>query len=153
MGTKVNVTTVYRMVRKCNAWEKGAKRSACKTAEYPPEPGLVVTATKPFRAKTWTQTCCNTMGSARSPRTNGWLDDRYRNLFVKLRRPVRAGEEIFVEYGYSARRQTLWGFGPLAKYPKVPFASKSNLRPRNVKTWPYGEMQIFGWASGSRGGK
>ena len=73
-----------------------------------------------------------------------WMDDRCRNLFVKLRRPVRAGEEILVEYGYSARRQSLWGFGPLAKRPKVPLASKSNLRPRNVKTGPYGEMQIFG---------
>jgi hypothetical protein len=44
--------------------------------------------------------------------TYQWMDDRCRNLFVKLRRPVRAGEEILVEYGYSARRQTLWGFGP-----------------------------------------
>jgi hypothetical protein len=77
--------------------------------------------------------------------TYQWMDDRCRNLFVKLRRPVRAGEEILVEYGYSARRQTLWGFGPLlAKHPKVPLASKSNLRPRNVKTGPYGEKQIFG---------
>ena len=44
--------------------------------------------------------------------TNQWIDNRCRNLFVKLRQPVRAGEEVLVDYRYSARRQTLWGFGP-----------------------------------------
>ena len=76
--------------------------------------------------------------------TYQWMDDRCRNLFVKLRRPVRSGEEILVDYRYSARRQTLWGFGPLAKHPKVPLASNNNLRPRNIKAGPYGEMQIIG---------
>ena len=76
--------------------------------------------------------------------THQWMDDRCRNLFVKLRRPVRAGEEILVDYRYSARRQTLWGFGPLVKHPKVPLANKSNLRARNIKAGPYGEMQIIG---------
>jgi len=73
-----------------------------------------------------------------------WMDGRCRNLFVRLRRPVRAGEEILVDYGYSAARQTRWGFGPLAKHPKTPLASKQNLRPRSIKTRVYGEVQIIG---------
>ena len=67
------------------------------------------------------------------------MDDRCRTLFVKLRQPVREGEEILVDYQYSARRQTLWGFGPLAKRPKV--HSEYGLRPR-MKTGKYGDMQI-----------
>jgi hypothetical protein len=82
-----------------------------------------------------------------------WMDDRCRNLFVKLRRPVHSNEEILLDYRYSARRQTLWRFGPLAKHPKVPLASKSKLRPRNIKAGPYGEMQIIGLASGSQGAR
>ena len=66
-----------------------------------------------------------------------WMDDRCRNVFVKLRQPVRAGKEILVDYRYSARRRhTLWGFGPLAKHPKVPVASKSNLWLRSIKAGP-----------------
>ncbi len=43
-----------------------------------------------------------------------------RNFFVKLRQPpVSAGEEILVDYRYSERQQTLWGFGPLANRPKL----------------------------------
>ena len=47
------------------------------------------------------------------------MDDSCHTLFVRLRQPVREDEEIFVDYRYSRRRQTLWGFGPLAKRPKM----------------------------------
>jgi len=71
-----------------------------------------------------------------------WMDERCRNLFVKLRRPVRAGEEILVDYGYSSARQTRWGFGLLAKHPKVPLDCV--LRPRSAKVGKYGDMRVVG---------
>ena len=33
-----------------------------------------------------------------------WMDGKCRNLFVRLKRPIKAGEEILVDYGYSAHR-------------------------------------------------
>jgi hypothetical protein len=68
------------------------------------------------------------------------MDDRCRNLFVKLKRPVTAGEEILVDYGYSVTRQTQWGFGFDAKLPKV--ISDYTLRQRKPKE-KYGETQII----------
>eukprot|EP01036_Dinobryon_divergens_P040818 gene40818-54025_t len=32
-----------------------------------------------------------------------WMDEQCNNLFVKLKRPVPAGEEILVDYAYNAR--------------------------------------------------
>ena len=67
------------------------------------------------------------------------MGERCRNLFVKLSRPVTAGEEILVDYGYSVTRQTRWGFGYDAKLPKE--TSDYTLRQR--KPMPkYGETQI-----------
>eukprot|EP01036_Dinobryon_divergens_P029992 gene29992-39172_t len=48
-----------------------------------------------------------------------WMDEQCHNLFLKLKRPVRAGEEILVDFAYSARRQTRLGFGFDARRPKV----------------------------------
>ena len=104
MGTSANATTVYRTVLRCNAWEKEARRSggwwtpipnSCKTAEYPPGPGLVVTATKPIGAKTWTQTCWNTMGNARSQRTNGWMIAVATSLWSCDDRSTRAKRSLW----------------------------------------------------------
>lgn len=68
------------------------------------------------------------------------MDDRCRNLFVRLNRPVAAGEEILVDYGYSVTRQTRWGFGFEAKLPKV--TSDYVLRQRKPMK-KYGETQII----------
>ena len=70
-----------------------------------------------------------------------WMDDRCRPLFVQLTRAVLAGEEILVEYGYTADRQTRWGFGPKAKLPTVEV--DYGLRPR-TKVGKYGDIQIVG---------
>lgn len=70
-----------------------------------------------------------------------WLDGQCRSLFVQLTRPVRAGEEILVEYGYTADRQTRWGFGPKANLPIV--ESTYGFRPR-TKAVKYGTTQIVG---------
>jgi len=70
-----------------------------------------------------------------------WMDDRCRRLFVQLTRPVLAGEEILVEYGYSADRQTRWGFGPKANLSLV--ESAYAFRPR-TKVGKYGDTQIVG---------
>ena len=70
-----------------------------------------------------------------------WMDDRCRLLFVQLTRPVLAGKEIFVDYGYSADRQTRWGFGPKANLPTV--KSEYTFRPQ-TKLGKYGETQIVG---------
>ena len=69
-----------------------------------------------------------------------YMDDKCRNLFVKLRRPVAVGEEILVDYGYSVTRQTRWGFGFDAKLPKV--KSDYTLRKRKPMK-KYGETQII----------
>jgi hypothetical protein len=70
-----------------------------------------------------------------------WMDDRCRLLFVQLTRPVLTGEEILVDYGYSADRQTRWGFGPKANLPSV--KSEYTFRPQ-TKVGKYGETQIVG---------
>ena len=69
-----------------------------------------------------------------------YLDDRCRTLFIQTRRPVVAGEELLVDYGYSATRQTQWGFGLKAKVPRV--KSKYAFRPRTTKTRKYGDTII-----------
>ena len=70
-----------------------------------------------------------------------WMDDRCRLLFVQLTKPVLAGEEILIDYGYSADRQTRWGFGPKANLPSV--KSEYTLRPQ-TKLGKYGETKIVG---------
>lgn len=70
-----------------------------------------------------------------------WMEDRCRPLFVQLTRPVLAGEEILVDYGYTADRQTRWGFGPKAKLPIV--KSEYIFRPQ-TKVGKYGDTQIVG---------
>ena len=68
-----------------------------------------------------------------------WMDGQCNNLFVKLKQPVGAGEEILVNYAYSANRQTRRGFGFDAKRPKV--ESDYEFRPRK-RTGKYGEIEI-----------
>jgi hypothetical protein len=69
------------------------------------------------------------------------MDEQCHNLFVKLKRPVPAGEEILVDYAYSARKQTVLGFGFKAKRPKI--NSEYELRPRHhVSGWKYGDVEI-----------
>ena len=34
-----------------------------------------------------------------------WMDEKCRNLFVKLKRPIKVGDEILVNYNYSKTRQ------------------------------------------------
>ncbi len=68
-----------------------------------------------------------------------WMDDRSRLLFVQLTRPILAGEDILVYYGYSADRQTRWGFGPNANLPSV--KSEYAFQPQ-TKFGKYGETQI-----------
>ena len=70
-----------------------------------------------------------------------WMDEQCHNLFVKLTRPVSAGEEILVDYAYSANWQTRLGFGFDAKRPKV--ASEYVFRPRK-KAGKYGDVKIVG---------
>ena len=70
-----------------------------------------------------------------------WMENRCRPLFVQLTRPVSAGEEILVDYGYTADRQTRWGFGPKAKLPTV--KSQYTFRPQ-TKVGKYGDTQIVG---------
>ena len=70
-----------------------------------------------------------------------WMDNQCRPLFVQLTRPVLTGEEILVDYGYSADRQTRWGFGPKANLSTV--KSEYAFRPQ-TKVGKYGETQIVG---------
>ena len=79
-------------------------------------------------------------GTCEAPKYE-WMDEQCHNLFVKLRRPVRAGEEVLVDYGYSASRQTRWGFGFKAK--RVKLNSEYTFRPR-TKTEKYGVTRIIG---------
>ena len=70
-----------------------------------------------------------------------WMDEQCNNLFVKLKRPVPAGEEILVDYAYNARKQTILGFGFKAKRPKV--NSEYELRPRrHAPGRKYGDIEI-----------
>eukprot|EP01036_Dinobryon_divergens_P037246 gene37246-48693_t len=70
-----------------------------------------------------------------------WMDEQCHNLFVRLQRPVLAGEEILVDYAYSARKQTVLGFGFKAKRPKV--SSEYELRPRcHASGKEYGEVEV-----------
>ena len=70
-----------------------------------------------------------------------WMDEKSHNLFVNLKRPVPAGEEILVDYAYSARKQTVLGFGFKARRPKV--TSEYEFRPRK-KVGKYGDIQVVG---------
>ena len=70
-----------------------------------------------------------------------WMDEKSHNLFVKLKRPVPAGEEILVDYAYSARKQTVLGFEFKARRPKV--TSEYEFRPRK-KVGKYGDIQVVG---------
>jgi hypothetical protein len=70
-----------------------------------------------------------------------WMDEKSHNLFVKLKRLVPAGEEILVDYAYSARKQTVLGFGFKARRPKV--TSEYEFRPRK-KVGKYGDIQVVG---------
>ena len=67
------------------------------------------------------------------------MDDRSRLLFVQLMWPILAGEDILVDYSYSADRQTRWGFGPKANLPSV--KSEYAFQPQ-TKFGKYGETQI-----------
>ena len=77
-------------------------------------------------------------GKCTAPRYE-YLDDRCRYLFIKTTKPVAAGEELLVDYGYSVTRQTLWGFGLKAKQPKI--RSEYVFRPR-TRTEKYGAAKI-----------
>jgi hypothetical protein len=60
------------------------------------------------------------------------MDEKSHNLFVNLKRPVPAGEEILVDYAYSARKQTVLGL-----------TSEYEFRPRK-KVGKYGDIQVVG---------
>ena len=104
-------------------------------------------------AGAWPGAYCN-QGATRANKLNGkllqhderctapaykWMDDRCRLLFVQLTRPILAGEDIFVDYGYSTDRQTRWGFGPKANLPSV--KPECAFQPQ-TKFGKYGETQI-----------
>ena len=69
-----------------------------------------------------------------------WIDKRCRNLFVKLTRPVTAGEEVLIDYNYSKHKQTRVGFGYAARIPKI--VSNYSFRKRNNDR-KYGETIII----------
>lgn len=77
-------------------------------------------------------------GKSKAP-TYSWIDKRCRNLFVKLTRPVTAGEEVLINYNYSKHKQTRLGFGYDAKLPKI--VSNYTLRRHNNDR-KYGETKI-----------
>jgi hypothetical protein len=69
------------------------------------------------------------------------MDEQCHNLFVRLQRPVPVGEEILVDYAYSARKQTVLGFGFKVKRPKV--SSEYELRTRcHASGKKYGEVEV-----------
>ena len=78
-------------------------------------------------------------GKCSSPKYS-WIDKRCRNLFVKIIRPVAAGEEVFVNYNYSKHKQTRLGFGYEAKFPKI--KSNYSFRKRNNDK-KYGDTVII----------
>ena len=70
-----------------------------------------------------------------------YMDTRVRTLFVRTLRAISAGEEILIDYAYSAVRQTRWGFGPRAQ--KRESEVVYTLRQRDPKRVKYGvEQQI-----------
>jgi len=71
-----------------------------------------------------------------------YTDERCNRLFIRLLRDVQVGEEILVDYGYSKRQQTIWGFGPDAK-SKIRVASDYSLRKKDKAPTKYGVETIF----------
>jgi hypothetical protein len=78
-------------------------------------------------------------GKCTAPRYD-FIENKCRNLFVKLLRPVTAGEEIVLDYKYTKHKQTRLGIGYDAKKLKV--KSTYSLR-KQQKVEKYGETQII----------
>ena len=70
-----------------------------------------------------------------------WIDKRCRNLFVRIIRPVAAGEEVLLNYNYSKHKQTRLGFGYEAKLPKIQSNYSFRKRDNDRK---YGNTVVIG---------
>ena len=79
-------------------------------------------------------------GECRAPHYD-YMDDRARTLFVRTLRAISIGEEILIDYAYSATRQTRWGFGPRAQ--KSESGAAYMLRQRDPSKGKYGVEQLI----------